>query len=455
MSSSCPASLRWPRAAPGGRPRPGDERGGVCDAIDRGADRRRHPARDLRVLGAAAGRARRRVRRTARPLPHRVPSRARGAGGRPAGPRLLVDDPLRGRPHGQPAAADLQLDRRDHAVRGLARHARVLRLDDRPRRPPPLQAAVARATSVHTQDRRGDRGERPGPRPPARRYVPPSRASATSCRRSPPRSRCRSSATCSASPRPTSKTSSTGRTSSSAPATPSSAARSRPSSTPPSSMYGYAQALGQDRLDHPRDDLVSGADAGRGRGPAALTRRVRLVLHPPRRRRQRDDPQRHQLGHEAAHRAPRPAAGVDGRRPAGRTPDAIEEIVRWGSPVIHMRRTALAGHPRRRHRDRRGRQGRDVVLVGQPRRVGVPRRPLVRHHAPQRQGPARLRRRRPALLPRRQPRPAGDHDDVPGDLRVASRPARSRASRPACCRRSSTASSAWTARSPRPPSRSC
>ena len=26
---------------------------------------------------------------------------------------------------------------------------------------------------------------------------------------------------------------------------------------------------------------------------------------------------------------------------AGRTPDAIEEIVRWGSPVIHMRRTAL------------------------------------------------------------------------------------------------------------------
>jgi cytochrome P450 len=107
------------------------------------------------------------------------------------------------------------------------------------------------------------------------------------------------------------------------------------------SMYGYAQALGQERLDNPKDDLVSAlmqADVeGQRLSPAEFgsffillavagnetTRNAiswgmqQLTLHPEQRRAWMDDV-------------------------AGRTPDAIEEIVRWGSPVIHMRRTATA-----------------------------------------------------------------------------------------------------------------
>jgi cytochrome P450 len=106
------------------------------------------------------------------------------------------------------------------------------------------------------------------------------------------------------------------------------------------SMYGYAQALGQDRLDHPRDDLVSALMQAEVEGqrlsPAEFgsffillavagnetTRNAiswgmkQLTEHPDQRRAWMDDL-------------------------PGRTPDAIEEIVRWGSPVIHMRRTAL------------------------------------------------------------------------------------------------------------------
>ena len=73
------------------------------------------------------------------------------------------------------------------------------------------------------------------------------------------------------------------------------------------SMYNYAQALGQDRLDHPARRPRVDADAGRGGRRSAVAGRVRVVLHPPRRGRQRDDAQRHQLGDEAAHGPSRPA----------------------------------------------------------------------------------------------------------------------------------------------------
>ena len=45
---------------------------------------------------------------------------------------------------------------------------------------------------------------------------------------------------------------------------------------------------------------------------------------------------------------------------------AIEEVLRWATPVLHMRRTASQDTGALRHRHRRGRQGRDVVRVGQP-----------------------------------------------------------------------------------------
>jgi cytochrome P450 len=106
------------------------------------------------------------------------------------------------------------------------------------------------------------------------------------------------------------------------------------------SMFGYAQALGQDRLDRPREDLVSAlmhaevegerltpaefgsffillAVAGNETTRNAISWGMKLLTeHPDQKRLWMDDV-------------------------AGRTPDAIEEIVRWASPVIHMRRTAL------------------------------------------------------------------------------------------------------------------
>ena len=43
------------------------------------------------------------------------------------------------------------------------------------------------------------------------------------------------------------------------------------------------------------------------------------------------------------------------------TRTAVEEIVRWATPVIHFRRTATAGHGDRRAATARRRQGRDVL----------------------------------------------------------------------------------------------
>ncbi|MGH9270163.1 MAG: cytochrome P450 [Ilumatobacteraceae bacterium] len=105
-------------------------------------------------------------------------------------------------------------------------------------------------------------------------------------------------------------------------------------------MFNYAQALGQDRLDHPGDDLVSTlmhaevdgerlspaefgsffillAVAGNETTRNAISWGMKLLTdHPDQRRTWQDD-----------------VAGV--------TPAAIEEIVRWASPVIHMRRVAM------------------------------------------------------------------------------------------------------------------
>ncbi len=45
----------------------------------------------------------------------------------------------------------------------------------------------------------------------------------------------------------------------------------------------------------------------------------------------------------------------------------VPEVIRWQTPLAHMRRTALAGHRVPRQADQEGRQGRDVVRLGQPR----------------------------------------------------------------------------------------
>ena len=48
----------------------------------------------------------------------------------------------------------------------------------------------------------------------------------------------------------------------------------------------------------------------------------------------------------------------------------VPEIIRWQTPLAHMRRTALADTELRGQEDQEGRQGRHAVRLGQPRRRG-------------------------------------------------------------------------------------
>ena len=185
-------------------------------------------------------------------------------------------------------------------------------------------------------------------------------------------------------------------------------------------MYTYAQALGQERLDNPKDDLVSGlmhaevegerlttsefgsffillAVAGNETTRNAISWGIKLLT---------DNPDQRKLWMD----------DFDAR-----TPDAIEEVVRWASPVIHMRRTATADT---RVGDQDIAEGDKVVMwywsANRDESVFPDghRFDIMRPNAKAQAG---YRRRRPALLPRRQPRPEGDHDDVPRDLPVAAR----------------------------------
>ena len=106
----------------------------------------------------------------------------------------------------------------------------------------------------------------------------------------------------------------------------------------------------------------------------------------------------------------------------GRAPGAVEEIVRYATPVIHFRRTAT------RDTELSGvkiAEGEKVVLwytSGNRDESGLPRSVRVRHHSSEPQGPDGLRRRRPALLPRRQPGPPRDDRDVRRAAAPAPRP---------------------------------
>ena len=93
------------------------------------------------------------------------------------------------------------------------------------------------------------------------------------------------------------------------------------------------------------------------------------------------------------------------RRPRRSLPVAIEELLRYATPVMSFTRTATKDTEIAGQADRRGRPRPDGVRVGEPRRARLRRARRLRPHArPQR--PRRLRRRRPALLPGRAPRPA-------------------------------------------------
>src|SRR5690606_27799895 len=163
------------------------------------------------------------------------------------------------------------------------------------------------------------------------------------------------------------------------------------------------------RAPHRRRHVGPGQRGGRRR--AAHLRRARELLHPARGGGQRDHAQRDQLGPAPAHRAPRPAADLAGRhrrcrahRDRGDRPLGVPGDLH-AAHAVHRRRGAW-------HAAARGRQGRAVLLGGQPRPGAVPRPRRVRR-PPLAQPARRLRGRGPALLPRRAPGAPGDDGDVP------------------------------------------
>ena len=103
-------------------------------------------------------------------------------------------------------------------------------------------------------------------------------------------------------------------------------------------MAAIAQAVGEDRLANPHDDLASALMHAAVDGESLDATGDGELLHPARRRRQRDDPQRDQPRHLGAAQRPR-AGDAWAADLEGITPTAVEEIVRWATPVIHFRRT--------------------------------------------------------------------------------------------------------------------
>ena len=173
-------------------------------------------------------------------------------------------------------------------------------------------------------------------------------------------------------------------------------------------MFEYAQALGQDRLESPRDDITSilmhAEVDGQRLTPAEFgSFFILLAVAGNETTRNAISWGMHQLTkhpdqHELLPRQLRRAGAARRRRDRA--------LVVASDPHAAQ---GQRGHPHRQHRDRRWREGRDVVLVGEPRRNSVRRPGPLRHHAPERRSErcsdGGLRRRRAALLPRRQPRP--------------------------------------------------
>ncbi len=101
---------------------------------------------------------------------------------------------------------------------------------------------------------------------------------------------------------------------------------------------------------------------------------------------------------------------------AERPETAVDEMVRWATPVTVFQRTATRDTELGGQLIKQGQRVGHVLPVGQLRRRGlrVPR--ALRHHA-QPQPACRVRRHRGALLPGRQLGPAGDRPDVQRDRR--------------------------------------
>ncbi|MFM7534770.1 MAG: cytochrome P450 [Acidimicrobiales bacterium] len=105
-------------------------------------------------------------------------------------------------------------------------------------------------------------------------------------------------------------------------------------------MFSYAQALGQDRLTNPREDITSAlmhAEVDGQRLTAAEFGSFFILLAVA-----GNETTRNAISWGAKMLTDHPDQRAAWMADPSLTPSAIEEIVRWSSPVIHMRRIATA-----------------------------------------------------------------------------------------------------------------
>ena len=193
-------------------------------------------------------------------------------------------------------------------------------------------------------------------------------------------------------------------------------------------MLAYADELRRQRAVDPRDDIVTlltGARAHGGDGATAATGEsdgltdaelavffLLLVVAG-------NETTRNATSHgmRALIEHPAELAKLRADPSPGRMTRAVEEILRWASPILYFRRTATRDVELRGKTIRAGDRVVHVVRLGQPRRRGLSR-PVPLRRRPVAQRTRDLRRRRPPLLPRRQPGPHG----APADLHRAGHP---------------------------------
>ena len=106
-------------------------------------------------------------------------------------------------------------------------------------------------------------------------------------------------------------------------------------------MFAYAQALGEDRRANPRDDITSVLMHAEVDGERLTSQEfgsffILLVVAG-------NETTRNAISHGMKALTDHPdQRDLLVRRLRGRHPTAVEEIVRWATPVIHFRRTATA-----------------------------------------------------------------------------------------------------------------
>ena len=199
-------------------------------------------------------------------------------------------------------------------------------------------------------------------------------------------------------------------------------------------LFQYFDAMSRDRRAQPREDIVSvvanGEVEGKPLDPVELLSYYLLLVV---------------AGNETTRNAmtgglltflEHPGEWRKLRQNAALLEPAVEEVVRWITPVIQFCRTATRDARAARQDDPRGPERLSLLRVGQPRRGGV-RGSGRLPHRPHPEPPHRLRRRR-ARLPRRPPRaPRAAHG-----VRAAARAPRCTPSSPAPSSAPARASSA-------------